>query len=142
MVFVSTIHNPAVAAVFEQYPEPMRTRLLFLRRLVLDAATETEGVDAVEETLRWGEPSYIAKSGSAVRMDWKATAPRQYAMYFNCKTALVDTFKALYGDLFKYEGNRAIVFDENEEIPIDELKHCIALSLTYRKRKHLPMLGA
>jgi hypothetical protein len=62
-------------------------------------------------------------------------------MYVHCQTKLVDTFKELYRDVFKFEGNRAIVFDEDDEIPVDELKHCIFLSLTYHSRKNLPMLG-
>ena len=138
---MDTIENTAVADVFNNYPKQMRKKLMFLRGLVLDTAAETEGVTSVEETLKWGEPSYVTKSGSTVRMDWKKAKPHQYAMYFHCQTTLVDTFKELYGDKLKFEGNRAIVFHEDDEIPIDELKHCISLSLTYHGRKHLPMLG-
>ena len=94
----------------------------------------------LEETLKWGEPSYLTKGGGTIRMDWKKSKPDQYAMYFNCKTKLVYTFKELYKDEFKYEGNRAIVFHKNDKIPINELKHCILLSLTYHSRKHLPLL--
>ena len=138
---MNTIENSEVADVFENYPAHMRKKLLFLRRLVLQTALETEGVSAVEETLKWGEPSYVSKSGSTVRMAWKKSKPSQYAMYFNCRTKLVDTFKERYGQVLKFEGNRAIVFDANDDIPIAELKHCIAMSLTYHSRKHLPMLG-
>jgi hypothetical protein len=141
MTVMDTIKNVEVALVFKNYPKHMRKKLLFLRQLVLDTASETEGVGAVEETLKWGEPSYVTKSGSTVRMDWKKSSPHQYAMYFHCKTKLVDTFKELYRDKFIFEGNRAIVFNEDDEIPINELKHCISLSLTYHRRKHLPMLG-
>jgi len=88
----------------------MRNKLLFLRQLILDTAAELDAVGAVEETLKWGEPSYITKSGSTIRIDWKRSNPKQYAMYFHCKTKLVDTFKELYRDQFKFEGNRAIVF--------------------------------
>ena len=136
------INNPEVAEVFRFYPQRMRQKLLILRQLVLDTASETEGVGVVEETLKWGEPSYVSKVGSTVRMDWKDNYPHQYVMYFDCKTKLVDTFKEVYRDKFKFEGNRAIVFNEDDEIPIEELKHCIELSLTYHSRKHLPMLGA
>ena len=62
-------------------------------------------------------------------------------MYFNCNTSLVDTFKAIYGDVFTFAGNRAIVFGETAELPIEELKHCISLALTYHRVKHLPLLG-
>jgi hypothetical protein len=135
------IGNLEVAEVFNHYPKNIRKKLMLLRQLVLDTASECKDSDSLEETLKWGEPSYLIKNGSTIRMDWKNSAPDQFAIYFHCKTKLVDTFKELYGDTFKFEGNRAIVFHKNDEIPIDEVKHCILLSLTYHDRKHLPMLG-
>ena len=77
---MSKIDNPEVARVFDGYPEPMRKKMMRLRQLVLDTASETEGVDAPEETLKWGEPSYLTKDGSTIRMDWKARASDRYAM--------------------------------------------------------------
>lgn len=134
-------NNANIAEIFDAYPGHIRNKMLFLRELVFDAASEIEGISGIEETTKWGEPSYIVKGGSTVRMDWKSTNPSQYALYFHCKTKLVDTFKELYRDKLKFEGNRAIVFDVNDEIPVAELKHCIALALTYHSRKKLPMLG-
>ncbi len=89
------IENPEVAQVFDGYPAPMRRRMLRLRQIVLDTAAETEGVAAVEESLKWGEPSFLTKGGSTIRLDWKARSPHRYALYFNCNTSLVDTFKTL-----------------------------------------------
>jgi hypothetical protein len=66
---------------------------LILRQLILDTAIETEGVVHVDETVKWGEPSYITKKGSTIRIGWKQSNPDQYAMYFNCNTKLIDTFK-------------------------------------------------
>ena len=51
---MDTIENTAVADVFKNYPKQMQKKLMFLRRLVLDTAAETEGVTSVEETLKWG----------------------------------------------------------------------------------------
>jgi hypothetical protein len=113
-----------------------------LRELIFETAQEIDGVGALEETLKWGEPAYLAKGGSTIRIGWKKSSPGQYAMYFNCNSRLVDTFKEIYEAEFRYEGNRSIVFQLNEDVPADELKHCIALSLTYHGIKHLPMLGA
>lgn len=135
------IKNPEVAIIFNKYPDHMREKLMFLRQLILDTAAETEGVHTLDETLKWGEPSYLTKGGSTIRIDWKKSRPDQYAMYFHCKTKLVDTFKELYSDQFNFDGNRAILFDLHEEIPVEALKHCISLSLTYHHRKNLPMLG-
>ena len=138
---MSKIENKEVEKVFDNYPKEIRKKLMLLRKLVIDTASEIESVKRLEETLKWGEPSYLTKGGSTIRMDWKKSKPDQYAMYFNCKTKLVDTFKERYKDEFKYEGNRAIVFHKNDSIPINELKHCILLSLTYHSIKNLPMLG-
>jgi len=135
-------NNIEVEKIFNNYPDNIRKKMLLLRQLVLDTATETESVKKIEETLKWGEPSYITKTGSTIRMDWKKSKPDQFALYFHCKTKLVDTFKELYTDRLMFEDNRAIVFNINDKIPSNELKHCILLSLTYHNIKHLPMLGA
>jgi Domain of unknown function (DU1801) len=135
------IEKPEVAEVFNNYLGHIRQKLIFLRQLVLDTASERTGVGILEESLKWGEPSYLTKGGSTIRMDWKKSKPDRYALYFNCQTKLVGTFKEVFGDRLKFEGNRAIVFYQNDEIPIDEVKRCILLALTYHSRKHLPMLG-
>ena len=138
---MSKIDNLDVAQIFDSYPEDMRKRMMRLRQLVLDTASETEGVNSLEETLKWGEPSYLTKGGSTVRIDWKVRAPDQYAMYFNCNTPLIETFIEIYGDTFTFEGKRAIVFGETDELPVDQLKHCVSTALTYHRVKHLPFLG-
>jgi len=112
-----------------------------LRTLVFKAALETEGVGRLEELLKWGEPSYLTRGGSTIRMAWKASKPNQYTLNFNFNTSLIATFKELYADELKFEGNRAIVFNGNDELPHEALKSCIALSLCYHRIKHLPMLG-
>ena len=113
-----------------------------MRNLILEVASENDSIHELEETLKWGEPSYLAKHGSTLRMDWKEKSPDQYAMYFKCTSKLVPTIKTIYKDKFRYENNRAIIFKLNDPIPEPELKQCIRLALTYHKVKHLPLLGA
>jgi hypothetical protein len=113
-----------------------------LRELVIQTAREIEDLEILEETLKWGEPSYITKNGSTIRMDWKESKPDEYAMYFHCQTKLFDTFRELYRDQFKFEGNRALVFKCDENVAVNELRHCISIALNYHKVKHLPLLGA
>lgn len=132
------VENPDVAAVFETYPKRVRTKLLFLRQLIFDVASKTAGVGELEETLKWGQPSYLttkSKSGSLVRIDQIKSQPGKYAMYFHCQTTLVDTFKEMFRDEFKFEGNRSIVFEETDSVPAKELRHCISLALTYHLNK-------
>jgi len=139
---LKTTSNPAVAEKLKTYPLNIQKKLYHLRQLILDTATEIEDLTILEETLKWGEPSYLAKKGSTIRMDWKPAKPAQYAIYFKCTSKLVSTFKVLYPEQFKFEKTRAIYFGLEEEIPVKELKHCIRLALRYHYVKHLPLLGA
>jgi hypothetical protein len=125
--------DPKVAAAFSSYPKRLREKLLVLRRLILDTAKRTAGVGELEETLKWGQVSYLtseSKSGSTIRIDQVKAEPDRYAIYFHCQTNLVDTFRELYPEL-TYVGNRCILLDATEELPKDELRHCVGLALTY-----------
>ena len=133
--------DPEVEILFANYPDNVRERMLGLRDLILETARELDGVTALEETLKWGEPSYITKHGSTLRMDWKEKMPDQYAIYFKCTSRLVETFRTVFKNCFDFEGNRAIVFQMEDTIPKKELKECIRATLTYHKVKHLPTLG-
>lgn len=128
------IQNPEVAAVFKSYPSAVKRKILFLRQLIFKVASETEGVGVLEETLKWGQPSFLttqSKSGSLIRIDQDKANPRQYAMYFHCQTTLVDSFKEMHRGKFKFGGNRSIIFAQDTKIPIKELSHCISMALTY-----------
>src|SRR5215207_11318539 len=127
----------ALDAVFDAYPKPVKAKLLALRRLIFDTAKATKGVGALEEALKWGQPSYLtpeSKSGSTVRIDRVKSSPGRYAVYFHCQTDLVETFRELYPKL-RYGGNRSIILDAGEKLPEKALRHCIALALTYHARK-------
>ncbi|MBZ0172476.1 MAG: DUF1801 domain-containing protein [Phycisphaerales bacterium] len=133
--------DPRVSAVIGAYPGEVRKRILALRRLIREAAREADDVEELEETLKWGEPSYVTKSGSTVRIDWKKKAPDQYAVYFKCTSRLVPTFRDVYPDTFTFEKDRAIVFGMDDPVPKEELKQCISAALRYHKVKRLPRLG-
>ncbi|WP_116218710.1 DUF1801 domain-containing protein [Allomuricauda sp. ARW7G5W] len=123
------------------YPDFVRGKMQFLRELVLETAIEIPEITNLEETLKWGEPSFLTRTGSTLRMDWKKKAPEQYQMYFKCTSRLVETFKLVFGDLFTYEKNRAIIFQLEQEIPVLELKKCIKATLIYHKVKNDLTLG-
>jgi len=133
--------DPKVDLVFNNYTEIVKPKLEYLRELILETAFEINEITEIEETLKWGEPSYLVKKGSTIRIDWKKKNPTQYAMYFKCTSKLVPTFKTVFKNSFKFEGNRAIIFNMNTEIPTEELKKCITTALNYHKVKHLPLLG-
>src|SRR5215813_6364281 len=132
--------DAAVDAAFDACSAPVKTKLLALRRLILDTARSTKGVGRIEEALKWGEPSYLTAetgSGSTIRIDRVKSADNQVAVFFHCQTDLVDTFRELYPKL-SYSGNRAILLDADKKLPEAELRHCVALALTYHLRKRKP----
>ncbi len=133
--------NAAVEQAFQAVPPAPRKRLLMLRELIFDTAAGTPGVGALEETLKWGEPAYVTArsgSGSTVRIGWKKADPARCAMYFNCRTTLVETFRSLFPNEFRFEGQRAIVFEVSDPVPTDSLGLCIAAALTYHLKRRLP----
>ena len=135
---ITAFTDSAVEAVFSNYPKDLRTKLLALRRLILETASATEGVGKLQETLKWGQPSYLTAdtgSGSTIRIDRVKARGDQYAMYVHCQTNLVATFQELYPNEFRFGGNRSIIFDAGDEIPEPALRHCVALALTYHLNK-------
>jgi hypothetical protein len=123
-----------VAAVFRAYPAAIRVKLMELRRLIYNVASETDGVGELLETLRWGQPSYVTAqtgSGTLIRIDQMESPPGTYAMYFHCQTTLVGTFRKIFRDDFMFVGNRSILFRVGSAVPADKLRQCIALALTY-----------
>jgi len=134
--------NAAVAQAFAAFPVQARVGLLAIRELILATAAGTAGVGVLEETLKWGEPAYLTTqsgSGSTIRLGWKngvagSTAPH-LAIYFNCKTTLVDSFRTLYPNDFRFEGNRALLLDAKFPVPQDSLGFCISAALTYHLDK-------
>lgn len=135
--------DSAVDAVFSAYPAPLKAKLLALRRLIFETARTTKGVGALQETLKWGQPSYLTpqtNSGSTIRIDRVKSAAGQYAVYFHCQTDLVETFRELYPTQLRFGGNRSILLDVKDALPA-ELRHCVALALTYHLNKRKPGPG-
>ena len=50
-----------VAEKSSSYPKTTPKKLMSLRPLILDTASDIKDLHELEETLKWGEPSYIAK---------------------------------------------------------------------------------
>lgn len=130
-----------VAAAFDAFPEPLRGRLLEVRRLIFATAATTAGVGSLTETLKWGEPAYLTEataSGSTIRLGRLKSPAGAGAVLFNCRTTLVETCRARFPKTFTYQGDRAIVIDPAMPLPVRELAICIAMALTHHRRRTRP----
>jgi hypothetical protein len=130
-------NNPKIKNIFDSFDPLIREKLLSIRNLIFTTASNIDAVGDVTETLKWGEPSFAPlkrKVGSPIRLN-QLKDKNKFALYFNCQTNLIPTFKQLYPSTFNFEGNRSIVFDKKDKIPIKELEHCISIALTYHINK-------
>lgn len=127
-----------VKAVFKKYPDDVRTKLMWLRELIFQTAASCDQVGELEETLKWGQPSYLtseSKSGTTIRIDELKSEPGGYALFVHCQTSLIEMWKSEYGDMFRYLGNRALVFNVATAVPEIELADCISKALRYHLSK-------
>src|SRR5580698_3557772 len=102
--------SPEVAAAFDAFPPTERERLLAVRALILETAAATPGIGPLTETLKWGEPAYLteaSRSGSTIRLG--VAKDGRCALYLNCKTTLVEEYRAAFSDVLGFEGNRAVL---------------------------------
>jgi hypothetical protein len=108
-----------------------------LRELIFEVAAQTEGVGAIEETLKWGQPSYLTSetgSGTTVRIDRMKGVEDEYAIFVHCQTDLIDRLRERYPE-FRFDGKRAVRFRVSDSIDEDAVRHSLALALTYHRRK-------
>lgn len=137
MLADKTFSDGKIQAIYDSYPDAIREKLLLLRQLIYEVAEENSEIGELEETLKWGQISYLPKKrrvGTTIRLD-QVKDSTLFALYVPCSTSLLDTYRRMYADQFVYEGDRAIHFDVDDAISIEDVKHCIYLALTYHLNK-------
>jgi len=129
-------HSPPeiVQQAFHGYPTDAQATLLAVRELVIIVAQNDQEIGELQEVLRWGELSFLTakpKTGSIVRL--ALTSSGKPALFFHCRTTLVETFRTQYSHLFDFEGNRALVLRLPVEETIVQISHCIRQALRYNR---------
>jgi len=102
-------NNPKIKNIFDSFDPINAKKLLRIRELIFKTAANIDSVGDVTETLKWGEPSYAPlkqRVGSPIRLN-QLKSKNGFALYFNCQSNLITTFKQLYPSTFRYEGNRS-----------------------------------
>lgn len=134
--------NNDVAAIFGAYPADVRPAMETLRGLIFGVAAGLPEVGPLDESLKWGEPAYRPRrrrTGTTLRIDWKARAPGQLSLYVPCTTPLIGIFTGLHPGVFRAEGTRGLHLPLAQPLPRAALEQCVALALTYHRRDHSPV---
>ncbi|EBA13598.1 DUF1801 domain-containing protein [Roseobacter sp. CCS2] len=122
----------AVSDAYQALPASAREAAFTLRDLIFAVAAETPKAGPIEETLRWGQPSYITpktKAGSTLRIG--ATKAGEAAIFAHCGTQIISTYAATFPNMDRIEGNRAVIFDNADASAPDRLRLLIRHGLTY-----------
>lgn len=126
--------EPEVENIFLAYPEPLRSTLLKIREMIFAQAVLLN--IPITETIRWWQPSYIPvakNTGTTIRID--KFGDTQAALFFNCKTSIVQDIKNRFADQVQYSKNRAIVLDAGQALPSEIIQYAIQAGLSYFKQK-------
>ncbi len=126
-----------VAAAFDGFAPKDKAVLMEVRMLIFEVARDDARVGVLEEALRWGDPAYLTqkrKTGSTIRLGVEKTSGAP-AMFFNCKSTLVQEFRQLFEGTLTFSKNRAVLLGALDETTRDVLKLCILSALTYHLRK-------
>ena len=129
---------PQVAAVFASYPAGARTGLLVLRQMIFDEAALLPAAGPLTEALRWGQPAYLThatRAGSPLRLGIPKSGG--FALYANCQTSLIADLAVVAGTRLRFEGNRAVLFEDEQEIAADLVTVLIRRALTWHLRREL-----
>lgn len=124
-------HIPeAVQAVIAEYPKDAQAGVLRLRSLIYEVAGVTPDVDDIEECLKWGQPAFLAKTGSTLRIGVHKQA--SFALYAHCRTDIIAAYAEAFPGLDRIDGNRAVLFDSQDQIEPARLSKLIRHALTYK----------
>ena len=119
---------PEVTRAFEELPDDIRPALERLRALIFATAEEAQA-GPVAETLRWGHPAYIVPKGSTIRLGQAKSG--EAALFVNCRTSLIEDYRAIAPSRSRFEGTRAVLFGPGEEIDEAALAILVARALTW-----------
>ncbi|KAB7614359.1 DUF1801 domain-containing protein [Amylibacter sp. SFDW26] len=129
---IPPITNPMVQAAYDKLPAASQKGALMLRDLIYQTAHELPETPPLTECLRWGQPSYITPKGSTLRIGVPKSGA--FALYAHCQSTIISQFALTFGNEYKFDGNRAVIFDGIDEIDAKQLKLLIKHALTYKMK--------
>lgn len=126
--------NSEVKLVYDRVPKSIRSKVLQLRRWILEVAAECQHeIGNVEETLKWGVPSYLPRRkniGTTTRIEW-GDNKKEFGLFFHCQTKMISRIRKKFAKKLTYQGDRAVIFHYDDKLPEKELKVCIRMALRY-----------
>lgn len=124
--------SPAARDAFAAFPQPARDRLTDVRTLIYDIAA-TLPVGQIEESTKWGQPSYATpdtKAATPIRLG--LTKSGDPAIFTHCQSTVMSDFRALAPPDMVFDGNRALHLPADQPLDPNTIAPLIRAALTYR----------
>ena len=124
--------TPAIKAKFDTFDPVHRDALLALRGLIFDVAG-TLHVGRIEESLKWGQPSYnTPDTHAATPIRLSVTKAGDIGIFTHCQSTVMGDFRNTAPPDMRFDGNRALHLDPSELLPLGDITPLIRAALTYR----------
>ncbi len=121
-----------ITQVITHWPDTAQKTFHHLRQIIFDTAASNPQVAPLSEALKWGEPSFLTKTGTTLRIDWKARSPDEIGLFVICRTDLLDQIRAMYPNAFRFEGTRALYLRLDAPIPEQAVAYLATRTQTYK----------
>lgn len=112
--------------------------LFKLRDLIFKIAEKHPEIGPIEESLKWGQPSYAPQkkcTGTPIRLGTIKDAPHKLGLFVHCQTDIIENFRLKHNTLFEWDKTRALIIDSTKPIPFAALETFILMALTYHIKK-------
>ncbi|MFA3919726.1 DUF1801 domain-containing protein [Ruegeria hyattellae] len=126
---MTPFQTPEVEAAFAAFPPSARNGLLLLRDLIFYTASALPTPAKLSEELKWGQPAYLARKGTTIRLGIPKQA--RFGLFVHCQTRLISEFSEMFPGADRIEGTRAVLFDDPGEVSRERHGWLIARALTY-----------
>ncbi len=103
-------HDPTIEERFNRFENSIFA--LKMRDYLFSLAENLE-LNSIEESLKWNQPSYLSKNGTAVRI---AEQAGRMGYFVSCQTSIIETLKESYPDA-DYDKTRGLLIDADSPIP-------------------------
>ncbi|GHA59542.1 hypothetical protein GCM10008927_26370 [Amylibacter ulvae] len=128
------ISNPQIEQAYASFPENVHEGANRLRDLILTTGAQLADVDNITECLRWGQPSYISPIGTALRIGVPKSGG--FGLFTHCQSNVISNFTQTFGPDFRFDGNRGVLFETENDIQPDKLRLMIEHALTYKLKRN------
>lgn len=122
--------NDHIDEIYKTYSMKEKEKLNELSHFIKEEAKNLN--IELSTSLKWGQLTFSSKTGTPIRID--RFSEDQVALFVHCQTTLVEEWREMFSDVLCFSKNRAILFETALDLPKEELKICIQMALTYKKK--------